>query len=99
MKFVTPIFERFSGDTTFTINLPLSRWGNLAKNVGQKSENPNFFYSNLYLHFLRPSCEKIFKIVKKGNYSDKMSLASIRSCLQFQWNRKYFSSVVLRSRG
>ena len=24
---------------------------------------PNFFYCNLYLHFLRPCCENIFKIV------------------------------------
>ena len=28
-----------------------------------KNSNTLFFYSNLYLHFLKPYCENIFKIV------------------------------------
>ena len=65
---------------------------------------PYFFYSNLYLHFLRPCCENIFKFVcivseKIGKWISQFGilfLALTRSCLQFQWNLKYLSSAVLR---
>ena len=68
---------------------------------------PYFFYSNLYLHFLRPCCENIFKIVyivseKTVNKSHNLLYCSLLQpavCLQFPWNRKYFSSAVLRLRG
>ena len=68
---------------------------------------PYFFYSNIYLTFLRLCCENIFKIVcivsekieKQISEFAILLLASIRSCLQFHWNRKYFSSAVLRLRG
>ena len=33
------------------------------KNFGQKFQHSISFYSNLYLHFLRPCCENIFKFV------------------------------------
>ena len=53
-----------------------------------------FFYSILYLDFLRPSRENILKIVciileKSRKWIlqfDILFLASSRSCLQFQWN-------------
>ena len=47
-------------------------------------------FSKFYIYFPR----------KLGNISHNLTLflASTRSCLQFQWNRKYFSSVVLRVR-
>ena len=65
---------------------------------------PYLFYSNLYLHFLRPCREKIVcivseKIGKSIPQFDIVFLASILSCLQFQWNKKYFSSAVLRLHG
>ena len=34
-----------------------------SKKFWPKILTPYFFYSNLYLHFLRPCCENIFKIV------------------------------------
>ena len=68
---------------------------------------PYFFHSNLYLHFLRPCREDIFKILcivsekigKQISQFDILFLASTRSYLQFQWNRKYFFSAVQRLRG
>ena len=66
-----------------------------------------FFYSNFYLTFQRSCCENIFKIVcivseKIGKYISEFPIlffSLIRSCLQFHWNRKYFTSAVLRLRG
>ena len=68
---------------------------------------PYFFYSNLYLHFLRPCCENIFKIVcivqrKLENRSHNLlcySSLQLVVCLQSHWNWKYFSSAVMKLRG
>ena len=74
---------------------------------GTKILTPYFFHSNLYLYFLTPCCENIFQIIcifseKMGNSVSQFGilfLASSRSCLQFQWNRKYFFSAVRRLSG
>ena len=62
---------------------------------------PYFFYSNLYLHYLRPCCENIFKIVctvsekiEKNVSQFDLFFASSSTCLQFQWNWEYFFSAV-----
>ena len=68
---------------------------------------PYVLYSNLYLHFLWSCRENIFEFVciiseKIGKLISQFSilfLASIGSYLQVHWNRKYFSSSVLRLRG
>ena len=68
---------------------------------------PYFLYINFYLTFLRSCCENIFKIIcivseKIEKWISEFTilfLASIRSCLQFHWNWKYFSTAVLRLRG
>ena len=39
--------------------------GNLAKKLWPKILTPSFFYSDFYLHFLRPCYENILKIVSK----------------------------------
>ena len=87
---------------------------NILKTLRQPSQKfwpkiltPYFFHSNLYLHFLRPPCENIFKIVcivseKIGKWIsqfDILFLASNCCCLQFQWNQKYFLSAIWRLRG
>ena len=71
-----------------------------------KNSNTLGFYSNLYLTFPRSCCENIFKIElivsekirKEISQFIILFLASIRSSLQFHWNRKYFSSAILRLR-
>ena len=64
-----------------------------------KNSNSLFFYSNLYLHFLRPSCENIFKTVSIGNKSRNSTYcSSLQRIAAYQWNRKYFTRDVLRLR-
>ena len=47
----------------------------------------------------RKTCIVSKKIGKSIPQFDILFLASMRSCLQFLWNWKYFSSAVLRLRG
>ena len=69
-----------------------------------KKPNTLFFYSNIYLHYVRPCWENIFKFLcivsqkswKKISQVDILFFATTRSYLQFQWNWKYLFTVVLR---
>ena len=98
-------FNEISGNMQLMIMLKVLRQP--KQNFWPKILTPYFYYSNLYLTFLRSCCENIVKIVcivseKTGKQMPQfsvLSLASIPSCLQFRWNRKYFSSGVLRLLG
>ena len=64
----------------------------LAKKFWPKNLTPYFFGSNRYLQCIRACCENFFKIVcvvsekigKEIPTCDKVSVASMRSCLQFE---------------
>ena len=83
------------------LDLPLKALRQLSQNVWPKILTPYFFTVT------STNCENIFKIVcivseKIGKQIPQFAIlffASIRSCLQFHWNRKYFSSAALRLRG
>ena len=93
--------------TLADLNLSLKALRQPSQKFWPKILTPYFFYSKFYLTILRSCCENIFKIVcivseKIGKQISEFALvflASIRSCLQFHWNWKYFSSAVLRLRG